>query len=231
MDLFFDLDGTLTDPATGICSCLSHALTRMGRRPPPMVDLERFIGPPLRGTFAELLATTDGDTLEAAVAHYRERFASEGLYENEVYPDVPAGLAALCGDGHRLWVVTSKPWVYAEKIIRHFDLAPYFARIFGSELSGERSDKSELIAFVLAEEGLDPGGVWMIGDRAQDIAGGRANGTATAGVLWGYGSRRELRGAKPDYLVESMNALRRRVDPFPQKGDRTLSITGQGALK
>lgn len=211
MELFFDLDGTLTDPVLGICGSLQYALVRLGRQPPPMSELERFIGPPLRGTFAELLATDDREMLEAAVAFYRERFTSKGLYQNRVYPDVADGLASLREDGHRLWVVTSKPRVYAERIAHHFDLASSFEAVYGAELSGERSDKSELIAFALAAEDLDPSTVWMIGDREQDVRGGRANGTRTAGVLWGYGSETELRGAEPDCLVDSMQALRSRL--------------------
>jgi phosphoglycolate phosphatase len=111
LDLFFDLDGTLTDPARGITLCLQHALLALGRQAPPLEHLRRYIGPPLRGTFVDLLATDEHAVIEAAIGHYRERFSAVGLYENEVYPDVPKGLAALREAGHRLWVVTSKPGV------------------------------------------------------------------------------------------------------------------------
>jgi phosphoglycolate phosphatase len=207
MDLFFDLDGTLTDPATGITRCLEHALHALGRQAPPLEHLQRYIGPPLRRTFAELLATPQHNVIEAAVAHYRERFSAVGLYENEVYPDVPAGLAALRDAGHRLWVVTSKPAIYARRIVEHFELAALFQDVYGSELSGKNTDKLELIAHVLASERLDSAQAWMIGDRAEDIVGGRGNRTGTIGVLWGYGSKEELTRAKPDIIVESMARL------------------------
>src|SRR5882672_6578661 len=99
MDLFFDLDGTLTDPARGITLCLQHALLALGRQAPPLEHLQRYIGPPLRRTFVDLLETDERAVIEAAVGHYRERFSAVGLYENEVYPDVPRGLAALREDG------------------------------------------------------------------------------------------------------------------------------------
>lgn len=206
-DLFFDLDGTLTDPARGITLCFQHTLRWMGRPAPDTADLLRYIGPPLRGTLAHLLATDDAEVIEAAIAHYRERFAATGMYENEVYPDVPPGLATLRAAGHRMWVVTSKPEVYARKILEHFGLMEYFREVYGPDLGGRFAEKTALIAHVLEREGLDPAGVWMIGDRVYDIHGGRTNGTRTAGVSWGYGSEDELRTAGADVLVTSMSAL------------------------
>lgn len=212
MELFFDLDGTLTDPALGITACLQHAVARLGGQPPPAAALTRFIGPPLRSTFCELLTTEDPALLDAAIAHYRDRFANIGIFENAVYPDVPAGLAALCADGHRLWVVTAKPEVYAQTIVSHFGLDHHFAGIHGSELSGERTDKGDLIRHVLERERLAREAVWMIGDRMHDVTGGRRNGVRTMAVLWGYGTEEELRTASPDAMAASMDDVRRYVN-------------------
>jgi phosphoglycolate phosphatase len=211
MELFFDLDGTLTDPAAGITRCLQHAVMRMGGQPPPVHELTRFIGPPLRTTFCELLATGDTAVVDSAIGHYRERFATVGMFENAVYDGVPAALDMLRADGHRLWLVTSKPGVYARTIVAHFQLDHHFADLHGSELSGERTDKAELIAHVLDRHCLTRERVWMIGDRAHDIVGGRHNRVRTMGVLWGYGSEDELRAAGPDAIVASMEELRQRV--------------------
>jgi phosphoglycolate phosphatase len=207
MDLLFDLDGTLTDPEQGITRCIQHAVTSLGWPAPPRESLHRYIGPPLRQTFATLLGTDDDVLIRSAITHYRERFSEVGLYENEVYVDVPGSLQRLREDGHRLWVATSKPEIYARRIIDHFGLTPHFQRVHGSELSGERADKTDLIAHVLKLERLQPNTVFMIGDRAPDITGGRANGTRTIGVLWGYGSEQEIRGAKPDVVVDAMAPL------------------------
>ena len=215
MELFFDLDGTLTDPAAGITLCLQHAVICMGGQPPAARELTRFIGPPLRATFCELLATQDSVLLDAAIRHYRERFADVGMFENAVYEGVPAALDLLRADGHRLWLVTSKPEVYARTIVAHFQLDHHFAELHGSELSGERTDKADLIGHVLDRHRLARERVWMIGDRAHDIAGGRHNRVHTMGVLWGYGSEDELRGAGPDAIVASMEELRQQVNAHP----------------
>jgi phosphoglycolate phosphatase len=207
MNLLFDLDGTLTDPVVGITTCIQHALRQLGRDPPERSELARYIGPPLRATFAELLATDDQSLVQQAMVWYRERFEAVGMFENEVYPDVPAGLESLVASGHRLFVATSKPRVFAERIVAHFDLSAHFVAVYGSELDGRNSNKVDLIQCVLEHEFLVPTDTWMIGDRAPDIHGGRANGVRTIGVLWGYGSHEELRAAHADHLVHDMSQI------------------------
>ena len=205
--VFFDLDGTLTDPKPGITECIRHALNGLGRTPPPADDLLWCIGPPLPGTFARLLDTDDATTLARAVALYRERFGTIGLYENEVYPGIPAALAAVRAAGYATFVMTSKPHVYARRIVAHFDLERHFDRVYGSELDLTRLDKSELIAYALAEEQLDPGDVVMIGDREHDIIGARRNGVRAIGVTYGYGSEDELRAHAPEALAHAPHAI------------------------
>jgi phosphoglycolate phosphatase len=207
MELLFDLDGTLTDPVLGITRSIQHALVKLGRVAPETAALARYVGPPLRATFAELLDDDDPALVAQAVALYRERFSEIGLYENAVYPEVPPALAALVEAGHRLWVVTSKPHVYARRIVAHFGLRGWFTDIYGSELDGHNTDKVDLIRVVLANERLPPAQTWMIGDRALDVRGGRENGTRTAGVLWGYGSEDELRAAGPDLVLPRLGHL------------------------
>jgi phosphoglycolate phosphatase len=142
MNLLFDLDGTLTDPFTGITKCISYALNMLDRKLPPGESLRWCIGPPLKDSFAKLLASDDDALTERAVAFYRERFGTVGLFENEVYDGIPEVLEALQKNGHTLYVATSKPVVYAKRIIDHFGLHRYFKWIFGSELDGTRSDKT-----------------------------------------------------------------------------------------
>lgn len=213
MDIFFDLDGTLTDPGIGITRCIQHALVSLGKTAPAIDSLRCCVGPPLRDSFAELLETEDEAILAAAIRLYRERFAPIGMFENSVYPDVPSGLEVLRGQGHRLWVVTSKPHVFAREIVQHFGLSGFFERVHGSELSGENVDKGDLIRHVLIQEAIPPKQAWMIGDRRHDIEGARRNGVDAIGVLWGYGSKEELLAAAPRRIVATMAELCEAINP------------------
>jgi phosphoglycolate phosphatase len=190
--VLLDLDGTLTDPKEGITRCIAHALEEMGVKAPPLDELTFAIGPPLRPSLAQLIGSDDRNDVEAALAAYRERFAAVGLFENAVYEGIPAALAELRVRGHALYLATSKPRVYAERILAHFDLASCFAGIYGCELDGRMEGKDEIIGHTLAANQIQPGGAVMIGDRSHDVLGARANGIAALGVTWGYGTRDEL---------------------------------------
>ncbi len=207
MHLFFDLDGTLTNPRLGIVRCFQYAQEVMQHPVWSEDALEQFIGPPLPESFEKILETADQALIDEGVRLYRQRFAKEGLFENEVYPDIPETLAALRDNGFDLLVVTSKPQVFADQIVQHFALDQYFRRVYGSELSGERATKSDLIRYVLEREQISAKHAVMIGDRCHDILGAHANGLRSIGVVWGFGSQAELQDAKADEIVASVEEL------------------------
>jgi phosphoglycolate phosphatase len=199
--VFFDLDGTLTDPKIGITGSIQYALEKMGMPVPTQDELTWCIGPPLRASFVALLGgEQDADR---GVELYRERFGTVGLFENELYDGIIATLDTVHASNHRLFVATSKPHVFADRIIDHFGLRKYFIRVFGSELDGTRVDKSELLRFALDETDTDPARAIMIGDRKHDIMGGANNGMQTIGVAYGYGGRDELTKAGATHVVAS----------------------------
>jgi len=204
--LLFDLDGTLTDSRHGIVACIRHAMAHMGvAAADDEHALLACLGPPLRGSFAQLLRTDDAARVEVAMSLYRERFDSIGWRENSVYPGVGDALAKLATCGHRMYVCTSKPLVYAQRIVAFFGLDGFFAGVYGPGLDGTLDDKRELLMHVIRNEGLDPAHAWMIGDRYHDVRAARANGVHAIGVLWGYGSRAEL--ADADALVSAPDEI------------------------
>lgn len=207
MEILFDLDGTLTDSAPGITRCIQEALRRLGRAVPETDSLRRFVGPPLPGTFALLLESTEEEEVAQAIRLYRERFVTTGMFENALYPGVREGLERLRGRGHRLWVATSKPEVYARQILEHFGIAHAFAGVHGPDLTGRNHDKRELIRELLLSERVSAPAACMVGDRALDVEGARANGLSAVAVLWGCGTAEELRAAEPDFMVETFAEL------------------------
>jgi phosphoglycolate phosphatase len=207
MNLLFDLDGTLTDPFWNITRCIAHALTALGRSSPPPDSLRWCIGPPLKQSLSMLLGSDNDPLVQEALRKYRERFGATGIFENEVYGGIPETLDALRGFGHKLYVATSKPTVYAEQIINHFGLGKYFERVFGSELDGTRSDKSELISYITYKESILPWDAIVIGDREHDMIGAGKNGVFGLGVLWGYGTEEELKAAGAYACIETPQDL------------------------
>jgi phosphoglycolate phosphatase len=211
--ILFDLDGTLTDPREGIVQSLKYALQALGYPSPSDKQFEGYIGPPLQESFAALLPSSDAEQIGRAVSLYRRRFTAVGMFENAVYPGIENALATLQEQSVSLYVVTSKPTVFAKQILDHFGLSRSFQNTYGSELDGTRSNKEELIAYVLAAESISAGSTVMVGDREHDVRGAITNGVTPLGVLWGYGSRQELTGAgavllceRPESLVEVLSS-------------------------
>jgi phosphoglycolate phosphatase len=196
--VFFDLDGTLTDPKPGITRSIQYALERLSLAVPDEDELTWCIGPPLHASLKKLTGT---DALaDQALLLYRERFSDVGLFENEAYAGITDTLAIIAATGRRMFVATSKPTVYAARIVEHFGLKPYFERVFGSELDGTRVDKRDLLRYALDETSIDANSAIMIGDRGHDVVGARTNGMTAIGVLYGYGSETELRDAGAHHI-------------------------------
>lgn len=204
--VFFDLDGTLTDPKEGITRSIQYALERLSAPVPETDELLWCIGPPLRASLAQLL-NDDDDAAGEALALYRERFTDTGLYENAIYAGIPEVLKKLKGQGKRLFVATSKPHVYAERIVEHFGLGECFEIVFGSELDGTRAEKTDLLQYAVAHTGTDPADAVMIGDRKHDMLGARNNDLYCIGVLYGYGSEAELQAAGAQQLASTPTEL------------------------
>lgn len=201
-NILFDLDGTLTDPKSGITRSIQYALEKLGKPVPAVDDLLWCIGPPLLGSLRKMLAA-DAHKAETALSFYRERYNAVGKSENKVYPGIPETLTGLSRQGFNLFVATSKPYVFANDILAHLDLLRFFKRVYGSELDGALADKGELIAYILKKEALITKNTMMVGDRSHDILGAKKHGMYSLGVTYGYGTKEELVGAGADSIVDS----------------------------
>lgn len=205
--MLFDLDGTLTDPQEGITNSVAYALEQYGIHVEDRSSLNKFIGPPLKDSFMEYYGFAE-DRAEEAVWKYREYFNEDGIFENKVYPGIPQMLQRLNDQGKILIVATSKPTVYAKRILERFELSQYFADVQGSEMDGRRTKKEEVISYALEQDQItDNEQAVMIGDREHDIIGAKKCGLDSIGVLFGYGSREELEGCGAGQIVDTVQML------------------------
>ncbi len=204
----FDLDGTLIDSEHGITTCVKHALTQLAVPAPTAADLRSWIGPPLRHSFAPLLAH-DPVRIEAAVAHYHDRFNTLGWREHTIYPGIETLIVQLRARGHQLAVVTAKPHRHAAPIIAHLPFGDAFSRLYGPQADSAHSEKASMIAEALADFECPLENAVMIGDRHFDIDGAIANYVRGIGVLWGFGSRKELEQAGAHAIAATPDELAR----------------------
>lgn len=206
--IFFDLDGTLTDPAQGITNSFIHALKYFGVEIPSYETLCTFIGPPLVDTFKTQFGF-DEEKAQLGVKKYREYFADKGLFENSVYPGIENLLKELISNGKHLIVATSKPEEYSIRILEKFGLSKYFQHICGSNMDETRSKKDEVIKYALDKAGIsDNSSVLMIGDRMHDIIGAHAHNIKVCAVMFGYGNLEEFKLNHADYIANNIEELK-----------------------
>lgn len=209
-NILFDLDGTLTDPKEGITKCVQYALKAFGIEADPD-DLVDFIGPPLAESFQKYYHMNAEEALKAVVK-YRERFSNIGIFENGVYPGIQELLAELKISGRRVALATSKPEIFAKRILDNYGLSDYFDVIVGSEMNGRRTDKAEVIEEALRQLGIvgpeEKQYVLMVGDRLHDMIGAVKNQIDGLGVYYGYAHEGELEEAGASATVRTVPELR-----------------------
>ncbi|MBR6678134.1 MAG: HAD family hydrolase [Oscillospiraceae bacterium] len=206
--ILFDLDGTLTDPKEGITKSVAYALQHLGIQVNDLDSLICYIGPPLAVSFPEYHGISEADT-PTAVAKYRERFSDVGWAENVVYEGIEQLLAALKKAGKTLLVATSKPEVFAVRILEHFGLASYFDLICGAPMHAPKGHgKADVIRDALERAKVaELSDAVMVGDRLHDVEGAHRVGLPCIGVLYGYGDREEMEACRADYIAEDVAAL------------------------
>ena len=198
--ILFDVDGTLIDSAPGIINTLEEVFQKMGVDV-TNINLRRYIGPPLRKTFAEHF--TDPAKIEEAANLYRVSYHEKGSHEGFSYPGVPEMLRRLRDAGLTLCTATCKPTQVVTPILEENGLAPFFDFIGGASMDESRDTKTDVIRHVLEQPQLAGKRVLMVGDRNDDMRGAADCGLDAAAVLYGYGSREELEPFHPVLFASS----------------------------
>jgi phosphoglycolate phosphatase len=201
--LLFDLDGTIIEPKEGIVNSIRHAADLMGAVMPSEEELHQFIGPPIMDSFQEKLKLNYAQALEA-VSHFRRYYAETGIHQNALFRGIADVLHALKQKGYTLYVATSKPTVFAKEILEEHALDKYFVEIVGCNLDNSRSDKTEIIGYIVQKYGLDTSQCLMIGDTKFDIVGAKNHQMLSVGVTYGHG---DFSQHQPNYVVDSCPEL------------------------
>jgi phosphoglycolate phosphatase len=209
LNVLFDLDGTLSDPYVGITNSIKYALSKFNITEENADSADRlklFIGPPLEKSFMEYYGFSASDT-KKAVQYYREYFSEKGIYGNKLYRGINVVLRTLAGKNINCILATSKLEKYAAQTLKYLRIDNYFTRIAGSNLDGTLSEKTDIIKHIIGKYKLEKERTVMVGDRKYDITGARENGIDSIGVLYGYGTKKEIEETKPTYICAEPDKL------------------------
>ncbi len=200
--ILFDLDGTVLDSKPGIFRSAAYSLGQLGLPMPSDEDMMAFLGPPLSEGFLNV-CHVPVDKVGDAVRLYREYYTNNnGMFDASIFDGVRELLTSLRQRGYLCCVTTSKPQVYACRILEHFRCDQLFDGIYGCELDGTRGHKSEVVAYCLEQHHLSNEETVLVGDRHFDVNGAKALGIPCIGVLYGYGTKDELYQAGAVSLAE-----------------------------
>jgi phosphoglycolate phosphatase len=207
--IIFDLDGTLTDSRKGIFNAARFMIKELSLKLTSDDDLSLLIGPPLQAAIQNLFSV-DGEKLNTAVKIFRDYYARKGIYENELYPGIDHLLKDLVESGIHLYLATSKYELFAKQVLHHFAISGFFTDIAGADYQGSRSDKDMLVLTLFQRNGLkDAERIVLVGDSRYDIEAAAFVGIESVGVTYGFSSYTDMQEFNPDYLVQSVDELRR----------------------
>jgi phosphoglycolate phosphatase len=199
--LFFDLDGTLCDSYNGIKNGIHYSLEKSGLMEIPDNEIKELIGIPLTISLKKYFSG-NSDALNQAVNYFREYYSTKGIKESYIYPEV-SELLHWAKQHFKLFVITAKPTIYASELLKHHGLYNCFIKILGCELIDTNFNKAEKIKSL-----GQISNALIIGDKKQDVEAGKELKINTCGVLYGYGTEREIKDAEPDFIVSSIEELK-----------------------
>ena len=202
----FDLDGTIVDPLLGVRNCVARVCREMGLTCPLTATIRDWIGFGMKESLARIPGLEDPQKAEEAYDRYLEAYREEGVFEHEVYEGAHLMLGRLKRQGHRIYIVSSKPGLFARRITYQFDLNLIFDEIFGAELKGAWQPKTVVLER-LRQQGTIRAGDYFIGDRGDDMRAAKDHGLRAVGVTYGYGTRKELIEAGAEVLLDSISEL------------------------
>lgn len=205
--VLFDLDGTLVYSHSGIFACFRYALEKMGRENPTDEQLLPCIGPSLHYSFKNFFGMTEEEAVKG-VALYRERYSVKGVWENTPIEGALECLKTLKERGYVLGLATSKPILYAQKIVDKHGFSAQMQACVGSGMDGSLPTKASVIEEVMRRLGANPCECLMVGDRFHDAEGAAEQGVDCALLkIGGYADDEELYNSGAKYVFADFAEL------------------------
>ena len=205
----FDCDGTLVDSQANICLAMEHAFDEAGMTPPSRHATRRIVGLSLVEAMRVLLPKAGSEIHTDMAERYKASYLvlrNNGLEHEPLYEGVAGLLSSMDESGWLLGVATGKSDRGLERCLDHHGIKGLFVTLQTADRHPSKPHPS-MVYQALADTGADAANSVVIGDTVYDIHMGKAAGTKTIGVNWGYHPVEELRGAGADAIAESIDEL------------------------
>lgn len=205
--IIFDFDGVLVDTGRDIANAANFTLASLGLDQLPPEKIIRFIGGGAEPLIRKCLTDNRSEYFTQALALFKQRYDQYFCVETKLYPGVLEVLQKFDQAQKKMALATNKAERITYKTLQSLDIHPYFPIVMGPESVTHRKPHPESIQRILEQSGTAPHKAVMIGDTAADILAGKAAGTRTCGVTYGFGSLEEIRDANPDIILDEIGQL------------------------
>jgi phosphoglycolate phosphatase len=204
VDLFlFDLDGTLSDSKKDLVAAINHTLKSFGFGE---LSEERIVSLIGKGV-SQLLSRFSGGDGAAKYETFRvymEHLDKHLLDSTKPFPGV---VETLAGITKKKAVVTNKFKHMADRVIEGLGISDMIDLVVGADTAGSMKPYPEPIIFAVKQFGADPARTVMVGDTPDDIKAARAAGVIPCGVTYGFGTRKDLKDAGAEIIIEDISEL------------------------
>lgn len=211
--VLLDLDGTLVDSAPDVARCVDGALGDLGLPPRGEAQVRLWMGDGAERLLARALTgRMDGEPeperLAEALARFLERYARRPCEQSRLYAGARAGLDLLHARGIPLACITNKPARCTAAVLRGLGLEGDFRLVVSGDTLPRRKPDPLPLRHAAREMGTGAAGVLLVGDSATDVDAARAAGAGVVCVSYGYNHGRDIRQARPDAVIDSLEELR-----------------------
>lgn len=200
--VLFDVDGTLLDTTEFIYGGFDHTLAAHGHTPVERARYARVMGKPLDVCYVEL--APDGDP--ALLCETHRTWQAGNLHLSVAYPEADAVLRTLRDAGLRLAAITSRSRRTSVHTLELAGLTGYLDLVLSAEDATAIKPDPAPLRLALERLGVAPAAAVMVGDTDADILAGRAAGTRTVGVTYGFHGE-AIHDAHPDATIDRLADL------------------------
>lgn len=193
--LVFDWDGTLTDSAPTIVTCLQQACADLGLPVPPEDKARFIIGLGLQDAMAHILPDLDPARYSEVSSRYRYHYLARGS-DATLFPGAAETVRQLHEAGFLLAIATGKSRGGLDRALDATGLARYFHATRCAD-EGHAKPHPGMLEALMKSLGVPAERTLMIGDTIHDMAMAQAAGVARLAAAYGAHDRRDLLAFEP----------------------------------
>ena len=215
--ILIDVDGTMVDSVPDLAFCVDEMMQALGREPRGEERVRDWVGNGVeRLVRRALIGQLDGEPDEAdfdkAYPVFLDLYADNTAKRSLLYQGVREGLDDLKTAGYALGCVTNKTGRFTLPLLKDLGIYDAFAIVISGDTLEYRKPHPAPLLHAAEFFKLDPAQALMVGDSISDVKAARAAGFMIACVPYGYNHGEDIRGAKPDLLIDTLADLKNELE-------------------